>query len=204
MHNSTLMLRLAAVMLVALYGASGAGAETSSWVGRSDGPAEPAAKKKAEPKGAPVKAIKTVPGTLTVLPVITPSPAPGTQTAPIAPAASPAPSRATPPAAAAPAAPKAPVTPGPSGSEYAKTPAPGEDAAYEAFDQGKYLTALQLAAKAAELGDPQAHTLVGRIYAEGYGTSKNSALAAQWYARGAELGDPEAMFALGVRSEEHT
>ena len=51
---------------------------------------------------------------------------------------------------------------------------PSEDAAYEAFDQGKYLTALQLATKAAELGDPQAHTLVGRIYAEGYGTSKNS------------------------------
>ena len=46
---------------------------------------------------------------------------------------------------------------------------PGEDAAYEAFDQGKYLTALDLAPKAAEKGDPQAHTLVGRIYAEGYG-----------------------------------
>ena len=72
---------------------------------------------------------------------------------------------------------------------------PGDDAAYEAFDQGKYVTALQLAVKAAERGEPKAHTLVGRIYAEGYGTSKNSGLAAQWYARGAELGDPEAMFA---------
>ena len=74
--------------------------------------------------------------------------------------------------------------------------------AYEAFDQGKYLTALHLAVKAAEQGDPQAHTLVGRIYAEGNGAPRTSALAAQWYARGAELGDPEGMFAYGVMLAE--
>lgn len=84
-------------------------------------------------------------------------------------------------------------------STHGKAEAPaGEDAAYEAFDQGKYLTALQLATKAAEKGDPQAHTLVGRIHAEGLGVPQNTSLAAQWFARGAELGDPEAMFAYGL------
>src|SRR5262249_57765709 len=83
-------------------------------------------------------------------------------------------------------------------SSHAKGAAQGENAAYEAFDQGRYLTALELAVKAAETGDPQAHTLVGRIYAEGYGVAKNTALAAKWYARGAELGDPESMFAYAM------
>ena len=91
-----------------------------------------------------------------------------------------------------------PTAPPAKSSTFAKQPAPGDDAAYEAFDQGKYVTALQLAVKAAERGEPQAHTLVGRIYAEGLGISKNSPLAAQWYARGAELGDAEAMFAYGL------
>jgi TPR repeat protein len=95
----------------------------------------------------------------------------------------------------------APTTRSASQSTYAKPaqpPAPGENAAYEAFDLGHYLTALDLAKKAAEKGDPQAHTLIGRIYAEGLAVPKNETVAAQWYARGAELGDPEAMFAVGV------
>ncbi len=87
-------------------------------------------------------------------------------------------------------------------SAHAKQPPPGDDAAYEAFDQGRYVTALQLAVKAAERGEPTAHTLVGRIYADGLGTAKNAPLAAQWYARGAELGDPEAMFAYGLMLAE--
>lgn len=95
----------------------------------------------------------------------------------------------------------APALPPEKSSAHAKQ-APGDDAAYEAFDQGQYLTALQLAVKAAERGEPQAHTLVGRIYADGLGTSKNSSLAAKWYARGAELGDPEAMLAYGLMLAE--
>jgi TPR repeat protein len=75
---------------------------------------------------------------------------------------------------------------------------PGSDAAYEAFDQGKYLTALALAAKQAEAGDAVAHTLVARIHAEGLGVPQDTKLAAQWYARGAELGDPEAALGLGT------
>ena len=93
---------------------------------------------------------------------------------------------------------QAPISPPEKSSSYTKQPPLGDDAAYEAFDQGQYVTALQLGVKAAERGEPTAHTLVGRIYAEGLGTSKNSGLAAQWYARGAELGDPEAMLAYGL------
>src|SRR5204863_7512478 len=194
-------------------GAAGAVAETSSWVGRGDGPDEPAPKRKAAPsKAAPVKVIKTVPGTPTQLPAIAPPVLPSTQAVPSAPAGPGAPGDRAAPAAPAPSGPApgkpalvdpaAVAAPDPNASEFAKTPPLGEDAPYEAFDQGKYLTALALAVKAAERGDPQAHTLVGRIYAEGYGTARNSKLAAQWYARGAELGDPESMFALGVMFAE--
>jgi TPR repeat protein len=97
----------------------------------------------------------------------------------------------------------APSAPPAKGSAHAKTAGPaGDDAPYEAFDQGQYLTALELGVKAAERGEPTAHTLVARIYAEGLGTSKNLPLAAQWYGRGAELGDPEAMFAYGLMLAE--
>ena len=200
MHRSTFVSRLVAAMTIALLGASGASAETSSWVGRNDGPAEPApaTKRKAEPKTAPVKIIKTVPGTPAVLPAIMPPLPPSSQTAPVAPAAPSVRGRRRQPHRPVPRRPRLVLPP----ASTRKTPAPSEDAPYEAFDQGRYLTALQLAVKAAELGDPQAHTLAGRIYAEGYGAPRNSGLAAQWYARGAELGDPEAMFALGVMLAE--
>jgi uncharacterized protein len=91
------------------------------------------------------------------------------------------------------------VAPPPGTPKQAKASAPAaEDPAYEAFEQGYYMTALELAVKAAEQDDPQAHTLVGRIYSEGFGTAPNAPLAAGWFARGAELGDTEAMFALGL------
>ena len=62
-----------------------------------------------------------------------------------------------------------------------KTPADksaDDDAAYMAFDQGQYLTALSLAEAKAALGDPQAHTLVGRIYEGGLGVGKDEITAA--------------------------
>ncbi len=74
----------------------------------------------------------------------------------------------------------------------------GEDAAYIAFDQGQYLTAKRIAEKRAKADDPQAHTLLGRLYAEGLGVVRDEVAAARWYRRGAELGDTEAMFAFGV------
>jgi uncharacterized protein len=78
----------------------------------------------------------------------------------------------------------------------------GDDAAYQAFDQGQYLTALGLAEAAAAKGDAAAYTLVARIHAEGLGVSKDEFTAAKWFARGAELGDTEAAFSLGVMLAE--
>ncbi|MEZ5853783.1 MAG: tetratricopeptide repeat protein [Hyphomicrobiaceae bacterium] len=74
----------------------------------------------------------------------------------------------------------------------------GNDPAYDAFEEGRYLTALSLAAKDAAKGSGVAHTLVARIHAEGLGVPQNYVLAAQWYERGAALGDPEAMLGLGL------
>jgi uncharacterized protein len=75
---------------------------------------------------------------------------------------------------------------------------PQDDSAYEAFEQGRYLTALQLAEVAAKSNDPQAHTLAARIHNEGLGVPENKPMAAQWYARAAELGDMEGAFGYGV------
>lgn len=100
---------------------------------------------------------------------------------------------------AQPAAPKASLGPTTTAvKDDAEAMKPGSDAAYEAFDQGKYLTALSIAAKQANQGDAIAHTLVARIHAEGLGVPQSSELAAQWYARGDELGDPEAALGLGT------
>ncbi len=93
---------------------------------------------------------------------------------------------------------QAPVVKPPSAAKGKAEPASEADPAYEAFEQGSYLTALELAVKDAERGEPQAHTLVGRIYSEGLGVAPNGPLAAQWFARAAELGDPEGMFAYAM------
>ena len=102
-------------------------------------------------------------------------------------------------------APASPVK-GPT-SDHSKTvpttvPATGEDAAYTAFDQGQYLTALKLAEEDASHKDPQAHTLIARIYAEGLGVPKNEKTAVNWYTRAVDLGDVPAMFALGIMLAE--
>jgi TPR repeat protein len=175
-----------------------AAAETSSWSGRVESPAEAIPKRPAPAKpgtpGTQVKIIKTVPNTSVERPAIAPPALIGSQSpsAPSSAAGTRAPFETQ-------LKPSSPATASAAGaSEYAKAQPTGEDVAYEAFDQGKYLTALDLAQKAAEKGDPQAHTLVGRIYAEGVGVPQNLALAARWYARAAELGDVEGAFAYGV------
>src|SRR5690606_33991759 len=109
---------------------------------------------------------------------------------------------------AAPATKPAGQKPAPSGKKPAGStpskivpstvPATGEDAAYLAFDQGQYLTALKLAQEAASRGDATANTLIGRIYEEGLGVPQNSKTAANWYARAAEMGDVPATFELAL------
>jgi TPR repeat protein len=76
--------------------------------------------------------------------------------------------------------------------------ATGDDAAYIAFDQGQYLTAMKLAEEGTKRNEPQAFTLLGVLNAEGLGISKDEAAAAKWYAKADELGDVQASFALAV------
>lgn len=78
------------------------------------------------------------------------------------------------------------------------TPAETQGAAYAAFEEGKFLTALSLAQDAAAKGDPQAYTLIGRIYAEGSGVSKDLTKAAEAYGHAADRGDVSAMVSLAV------
>ena len=214
MANGKLAPGIAAFALLALVWAGHGAAETSSWVGRGDGPAEPVPKKKekdkAQPKQAPVKIIKTVPSASPTLPAVAPPIMPsfkGVPAGPVEPARPPVVAVPGPPASAPPDASDAlrgTAAPAPiNASEYAKTLPPSEDAAYEAFDQGRYLTALQLAAAGRRSAATRRRTRSwGASTRKGYGAPKNPGLAAQWYARGAELGDPEAMFALGVMLAE--
>ncbi len=78
----------------------------------------------------------------------------------------------------------------------------GTDPAYDAFDQGRYLTALELATRGADAGEPQAATLIGRLYQEGLGVKADPVVAAKWYRRAAELGDLEGTFAFAVMLAE--
>lgn len=100
-----------------------------------------------------------------------------------------------------PPVPRLPSVVPPGDTTVAKT-GTGYDPAYEAFDQGRYLTALELAKASVERGEATGATLAGRIYQEGLGVPRDDVQAAQWYRRGAELGDFNAMFAFGVMLAE--
>ncbi|MFZ4807541.1 MAG: tetratricopeptide repeat protein [Hyphomicrobiaceae bacterium] len=97
-----------------------------------------------------------------------------------------------------------PLTQGPQRQGFQLAPATGDDAALIAFNQGQFLTALGLAEVAAGRGDAAAHTLVGRIYAEGLGVRKDPFVAVRWFSRAAELGDAEAAFIYGSLLAEGT
>lgn len=91
----------------------------------------------------------------------------------------------------------APAAPEP--APGAKPPVTSEsEKAYFAFEQGQYQTAMALAESAAGRGDPQAHTLMARIFDEGLGVPKDPITAARWYARAAELCDVPALFEYGL------
>ncbi len=99
-------------------------------------------------------------------------------------------------AAAAPSSPSA-LSVAPQNLRGSTAPQLGEQA-YFAFDQGRYLTAIKLATAAASKNDPQAHTLLGRIYRDGHGVPINEIAAAEWFYKGAALGDAQAAFAYGL------
>ncbi|MFG3756204.1 tetratricopeptide repeat protein, partial [Klebsiella pneumoniae] len=65
--------------------------------------------------------------------------------------------------------------------------------------RGQYGQALRIATqRAADKGDIKAMTLLGELYANGFGTNRDDAKAALWYKAAADRGDREAMFALAM------
>jgi uncharacterized protein len=75
---------------------------------------------------------------------------------------------------------------------------PRADEAYGAYQRGYYLSALALALKRAEGGDPAAQTLIAVLYDRGLGITRNGKEAAAWYGLAAAKDYPEAQFAYAV------
>ncbi len=90
------------------------------------------------------------------------------------------------------------LAPIPQAKPSANEPPIATDPVYAAFDEGRYMEALKLATDAAGRGEPQAATLIGKLYEQGLGVVKDEKKGAEWYARGAALGDADAQFALGM------
>jgi TPR repeat protein len=73
------------------------------------------------------------------------------------------------------------------------------DIAYGAYQRGYYVTALAEATRRVEqLKDVKAMTLLGELYANGFGIKHDDNKAGEWYRIAAERGDREAMFALAM------
>jgi TPR repeat protein len=186
----------AAIAMISVPAAPTLGQESSSWSsGTLTTPAQRPGGPKLLKKDAGKPTAKTGnPPAAAVQPTIGPGPkfAPST-TAPVNSLPVIAPSK--------PPLPAATSSPADATSTIAKARA-SDDAAYEAFEQGRYLTALDLARAAAEKGEPSAHMLIGRIYQDGLGVAVDPVLAAKWFRRGAELGDVESMFSFGLMLAE--
>jgi TPR repeat protein len=81
----------------------------------------------------------------------------------------------------------------------AEVPARDADMAYGAFQRGFYITAFSIATRRAEeRNDVKAMTLLGELYANGFGIERDDKKAAEWYRLAADRGDRAAMFALGM------
>jgi TPR repeat protein len=73
------------------------------------------------------------------------------------------------------------------------------DIAYGAYQRGYYVTAFAEATRRVEqLKDVKAMTLLGELYANGFGIKHDDNKAGEWYRIAAERGDREAMFALAM------
>jgi hypothetical protein len=83
--------------------------------------------------------------------------------------------------------------------ESQSTTASKGDVAFGAFQRGYYLEALKEATRrASEQGDPVAMTLLGELYANGYGVKKDEQRALAWFSLAADRGDRQGMFALAM------
>src|SRR5262249_55502549 len=72
------------------------------------------------------------------------------------------------------------------------------DIAFGAFQRGLYLEAFKEATRRAGEGDAIAMTLLGELYANGYGVPKDEKKALAWFSLAADRGDRQAIFALAM------
>jgi TPR repeat protein len=72
------------------------------------------------------------------------------------------------------------------------------DAAYHAYQEGRYPAALRLARPLAAAGDARAQSLLGILYYHGKGVQQDFAMAATWLRRAADQDDAIAQSHLGV------
>ncbi len=73
------------------------------------------------------------------------------------------------------------------------------EAAFAAFEDGRYQDALTLARQRIDTSnDAAAHTLIGRIFRDGLGIARDPVQAAAAFAKGAEGNDPNAQFSLAM------
>jgi hypothetical protein len=73
---------------------------------------------------------------------------------------------------------------------------PDSRAAYTAYQQRRFTTALQLARLLAEQGDARAQTILGLMYAKGEGVPQNHAEAVKWYRLAGDQNDAQAQYEL--------
>lgn len=78
---------------------------------------------------------------------------------------------------------------------------PDADFAYAAYQRGLYLTAFREATRRIEAdpNDAAAMTLIGELYANGFGVRQDWAKAADWYRLASQRGDPQASYALAMQ-----
>ena len=76
-------------------------------------------------------------------------------------------------------------------------PVEGVDAAYAAYDEGRYAAALRLSRPLAEQGDARAQSLLAEMFYHGRGASRDDLEAIKWFRRAADQGDNVAQFHLG-------
>ena len=84
----------------------------------------------------------------------------------------------------------------------AARPVQSIDAAYAAYQNADYPSALRLSRPLAEQGDARAQSLLGLIYYNGRGVRQDEREAIRWFRRAADQGDAAAQLQLGIMYSE--